>query len=479
METLTRLDDRYRLLRIIGHGSEGRVHLAIQESTNKVLAVKEIRKDGACYSREGVEVWKRLYHPNLPEVIDLIETEETVWVVMEYVEGMHLSSWISENGYPHAALLYQWLLVLCDTLEYLHGQEPPVIFGDLKPENIMIQKRSPVLIDLGSAYVKGSKTKKTGSYLAKGEKCEQEFQKDLFCLGKTVEEILPKKTSAFHIFARKAMGIGKDPFQDIKDCRKYLKRLQLLFVVKLLLWILGGGLLLAGCMQLVREREKEDVLDSYQIYSQKLEEMLEDAIFDAQEYQLLLTMWGKVEENTRTSGENLKQNLSAYSDICYKVGLACWYCTEEWGGDTFSARWFEEVAGLPGELRRQSESYLKLYKWKEQLDFKSMTEEKDEHFFRKYYEETEKLQESGEEFFRLLGLKEEGLFLIHYMAELKEEGMERIAIERYIEEGKNAIKGTKDQRKKTDTVRRELDELISVVEKDMERIYERKTDEKT
>ncbi len=479
METLTRLDDRYRLLRIIGHGSEGMVHLAIQESTNRVLAIKEIRKDGACYSREGVEVWKRLYHPNLPEIIDLIETERTVWVVMEYVEGVNLSRWISDNGYPHAALLYQWLLVLCDTLEYLHGQEPPVIFGDIKPENIMIHKRKPILIDLGSAYVKGSKTKKTGSYLKKGKNYDLEFQKDLVCLGKTVKEILPLKASAFHVFAGKAMGEGKDSFHDIKDCRRYLRKLLLFQIIRLLFWILGGTLLLAGCIQLKRERKDETISDQYQIYSQKLEEMLEDAIFDAQEYQDFLMMWGKVEEDKRTSGENLKQNLSAYSDICYKVGLACWYCTKEWGGDTFSARWFEEVAELPAELRKQSESYLKLFKWKEQLDFKSMTEEKDEHFFSQYYEEVKKLYESGDEFFRLLGLKEGGLFLIHYMAELKEEGMKCVVIEQYIAEGNAALKGTKDHRKKTDAVRVELDELVSVVEKNLERIYERNTDEKT
>ena len=99
------VDGKYRVLSEIGHGGMSVVYMAINEKANKTWAIKEVRKDGIKdfeVVRQGLivetEMLKRLNHPNLPSIVDVIENEDTFLIVMDYIEGNPLSKALDEYG---------------------------------------------------------------------------------------------------------------------------------------------------------------------------------------------------------------------------------------------------------------------------------------------------------------------------------------------------------------------------------------------
>ena len=81
LETGFLLDGKYKILNVIGQGGMSVVYLAINERANKTWAVKEVRKDGVNSGilRQGLiaetEMLKKLDHPNLPSVVDVIDQD--------------------------------------------------------------------------------------------------------------------------------------------------------------------------------------------------------------------------------------------------------------------------------------------------------------------------------------------------------------------------------------------------------------------
>src|SRR5258708_5990117 len=95
----------------------------------------------------------RLNHPNLPAFKDFFTEGERHFLVMEYIDGSTLEDLLERNNVPFSDPgVLGWARQLCDVLEYLHSQEPPVIFRDMKPGNIMLTRSGRIkLIDFGIA----------------------------------------------------------------------------------------------------------------------------------------------------------------------------------------------------------------------------------------------------------------------------------------------------------------------------------------
>ena len=91
------VDNKYKILSEIGHGGMSVVYLAINEAANKTWAVKEIRKDGVCdfeAVKQGLvvetDMLKKLDHPYLPSIIDVIDQDDSFLIVMDYIQGKSL-----------------------------------------------------------------------------------------------------------------------------------------------------------------------------------------------------------------------------------------------------------------------------------------------------------------------------------------------------------------------------------------------------
>lgn len=153
------VDNKYKILNKIGQGGMSVVYLAMNERANKQWAIKEVRKDGVKnfeVVRQGLvvetDLLKKLNHPNLPSIVDVIDEEDTFLIVMDYIEGNTLSKILDEYGAQSQEDVIKWAKTLCDVLGYLHTRRPPIIYRDLKPSNIMLRPDgSVVLIDFGTA----------------------------------------------------------------------------------------------------------------------------------------------------------------------------------------------------------------------------------------------------------------------------------------------------------------------------------------
>ena len=153
------LDGKYKILNKIGQGGMSIVYLAMNEKANKQWAIKEMRKE----KNKNYEIMKQslitetnllkeLKHPYLPSIADIIESDDTIIRVRDYVEGRPLSDILAEEGTIEEDKVADYAIQLCDVLDYLHSQNPPIIYRDLKPANIMLRPDGKItLIDFGTA----------------------------------------------------------------------------------------------------------------------------------------------------------------------------------------------------------------------------------------------------------------------------------------------------------------------------------------
>lgn len=153
------LDKKYEILKELGRGGMSTVYLAMDMRLNKPWAVKEIPgffEAGTDIMLESIrmeaDVLKKADHPVLPRIVDIIYYESSLFVVMDYIEGMPLDKVVALSGPQPQEKVVSWAKSLCDALIYLHSMNPPVIYRDMKPSNIMLKTDGTVkLIDFGTA----------------------------------------------------------------------------------------------------------------------------------------------------------------------------------------------------------------------------------------------------------------------------------------------------------------------------------------
>ena len=155
----TVLDGKYEILAEVGRGGMSIVYLARDKRLNKQWAVKEIKNDGKKSAKtllKGLEreanILKNVDHPVLPRIVDIINQDGTIYVVMDYIEGDTIQDRLKKEGAQPQELVVEWGLQLASALNYLHNMNPPVIYRDMKPSNVMIKPEGGVkLIDFGTA----------------------------------------------------------------------------------------------------------------------------------------------------------------------------------------------------------------------------------------------------------------------------------------------------------------------------------------
>lgn len=154
------IDGKYEILKQIGKGGMSVVYLAMDKRLNKQWAIKEIKKTSNGKNDEVIvnsliaeaNLMKRLDHPALPRIVDIIDNGRTLYVVMDYIEGESLDKILLEYGAQPEKLVLTWAMQLCDALGYLHAQKPPIIYRDMKPANVMLKPEGNLkVIDFGIA----------------------------------------------------------------------------------------------------------------------------------------------------------------------------------------------------------------------------------------------------------------------------------------------------------------------------------------
>ncbi len=201
------IDGKYRIVSRCGQGGMSVVYMARNERANRTWAIKEIRKDGIQdfdMVRRGLIVetnlLKRLHHPHLPGIIDVIDRDGAFLIVMDFIEGRTLGEHLKEHGAQPQESVIGWAEQLCDVLGYLHSQKPPIIYRDMKPSNVMLKPDgSVVLFDFGAAReYKASSLKDTTCLGTRGYAAPEQYgghgqtdaRTDIYGLGATMYHLL-------------------------------------------------------------------------------------------------------------------------------------------------------------------------------------------------------------------------------------------------------------------------------------------------
>ena len=141
---------------------------------------------------------KGLDHPALPRIVDIIENGNTIFVVMDYIEGESFDKILKADGIQAEDMVITWAKQLCDALSYLHTQTPPIIYRDMKPANVMLKPEGNVkIIDFGIAReYKEQNLADTTVLGTKGYAPPEQYsgqtdaRSDIYALGMTMHHLL-------------------------------------------------------------------------------------------------------------------------------------------------------------------------------------------------------------------------------------------------------------------------------------------------
>ncbi|BCL79511.1 protein kinase [Ktedonobacteria bacterium brp13] len=214
------LQGRYHVLRQIGSGGFGAVYRAVDtQAQGRIVAIKSINLKGLTPTEiiEATDGFNReqrllsaLNHQHLPRIYDHFTDPDHWYLVMQFIEGVTLEYSLKDSKNSTTSTMQgsrrlpldeilDIALQLCDVLQYLHTQTPPIIYRDLKPSNIICSPRGQLyLIDFGIArYYKEGKRKDTIPLGSPGYAAPEQYGKaqttpraDIYSLGVLLHQLL-------------------------------------------------------------------------------------------------------------------------------------------------------------------------------------------------------------------------------------------------------------------------------------------------
>jgi serine/threonine protein kinase len=211
----TLLHKRYRIEKQVAVGGFGAVYRAIDTQTNKLVAVKDM----ICSDPEEFAIRLRFFRreaeilrsmeavPVVPRVFDFFEEGQSAQLMLEFIKGENLLKRMEATGNQPFPLekVVEWGKLICDLLQHMHGQSPPLIHRDLKPDNIMLleDQNTIKMIDFGTARDMGKSAKEQDQSKTKvgtqGYAPLEQFagkpvpRSDLFALAATLYHLLTGK----------------------------------------------------------------------------------------------------------------------------------------------------------------------------------------------------------------------------------------------------------------------------------------------
>jgi len=207
----TLFQDRYYVIDKLGTGGFASVYKARDAKlANGLVAIKEMclrglspreRLEATDAFRREADLLSQLTHPSLPRLYEQSCKLEQWYLIMDFLEGLTLEDY--QNKAPNKRLLLSEVLTiglqLCEVLEYLHAQQPPIVFRDLKPANIILAVEGKVyVIDFGIArFFKPGQVKDTIALGSPGYAAPEQYGRvqttpraDIYSLGAILHQML-------------------------------------------------------------------------------------------------------------------------------------------------------------------------------------------------------------------------------------------------------------------------------------------------
>ncbi len=239
------VDGKYKILEQIGRGGMSNIYMALNEKANKTWAIKVVRKDEKANVQMGmqnltveVDILKKLKHRHLPTIIDVIDYDDELIMVMDYIEGRSLDKIIAETGAQSEENVVKWSKQICDVLMYLHSFTPPIIYRDMKPSNVMLKPDGDIMvIDFGTAKREMFNDGQTVGLGTNGYAAPEQSignsigrsdgRSDIYCLGMTMYHLLTNISPSRHLIEDKSIRSINPSFSQgldaiIQKCTQYL-----------------------------------------------------------------------------------------------------------------------------------------------------------------------------------------------------------------------------------------------------------------
>lgn len=206
------LQQRYQIMGVLGMGGMSAVYQARDlrfPSVTKLCAVKEIinlapdpqlRAIAVQNFEREANILATLSHSAIPKVYDYFSERDRSYLVLEYIDGQDLEAYLAERpGLLPQETVLEWGIQLCQVLVYLHDHNPPIVFRDMKPSNVMLDKHGEIrLVDFGIAklFQSGQKGTMIGT---EGYSPPEQYRGvadprgDVYALGATLHHLLTKQ----------------------------------------------------------------------------------------------------------------------------------------------------------------------------------------------------------------------------------------------------------------------------------------------
>lgn len=157
-----RLNDRYRIERLVGNGGMANVYQAYDEILNRTVAIKILRTEFS-HDEQFIRRFEReahaatsLNHPNIVAVYDVGEEEAIYYIVMEYIDGMTLKTYCEGRALPVTKAI-DIISQICDAIDHAHAHR--IIHRDIKPQNMLVREDGTVKVtDFGIAVAMSNAT---------------------------------------------------------------------------------------------------------------------------------------------------------------------------------------------------------------------------------------------------------------------------------------------------------------------------------
>lgn len=461
----TILNGRYEILKVIHTSGMANIYMVSDSNLNKYWCLKEIKKSEAgkneieYYSLlHEANIMKSLNHSGIPRIVTIEQEGDSIFIVMDYVDGMSIKSWIQRKGRVKQDVAVIWMKQICQIMIYLHNRKYPIFYRDMKPDNVMIQSDGNIkLLDFGISIVIKEPNQKidralgTRGYAApeqskRGNVCD--LRSDIYAMGKTLYYMLTglnpsqlkpdQLKSVRDIDSSISVGLEKivnkciqpNPDDRYQSCEELLYALQNyvyldtkyrskirrkvyvvfgMFVTSIFLIVTSlipyniynnqqieqYNKLLAVAEQSGKEEDFEAVLDWNPLNLTPYKDFIESMKVDG--------VFSKEEENIlleyiNPNLEEIKEQ-DGYGELAYEIGKLYWFyydgVTED-EGMIISIKWFSDAmeAGYEVEL---AQVYYQLGSFKRNIS-SSVTESSDAGMYSEYFNNliTAKKQDNGE-----------------------------------------------------------------------------------
>lgn len=176
----------------LDEGGMGVIFRARKVNLGVDVVIKRVRQglEHRLNQRSEADILKTLKHRYLPRIYDIIDGHDGyLYTVMDFIPGCDLEKYVKKKGAVDQKTALKWTRQLCEAVEYLHSQTPPIIHCDIKPKNIMITEQGDIcLIDFNTSLIyQSAEMRAIGT--SEGYAAPEQYNVDIGKLEKSLQQV--------------------------------------------------------------------------------------------------------------------------------------------------------------------------------------------------------------------------------------------------------------------------------------------------